>query len=441
MKLEVTLELDIKITDGPLNINGIIKAVHMYQSELGRTVLKEILEAIDRAASTAVMARFPMRYRNKGYSYRQFRTPMGRVQVRFAKFIDSWDNRLAMPGRDALEVPQYKRWLPWCLTPAAGLLAKVSYRQSSKETTRLQGDAPSKSTIHRRLKDLVGNGDYTPYLRMRQFRYLMVDGTGARFQNRADETKPDFYEGEIRFAFASVGDRRPFELVGMWVEKTWQECAKELYSRMSTDRLEVLICDGGPGIEDAFVLQGMRIQRCQWHGKRDLSFILYQDGVKKAQQQEIMDAFAAVPLVGWNKEKIESLKIEDTDTLNDLRKKTLEAFCDLYFFLQSKGYHNAAVYMSNLAQPFVTFINHIIDVGKIIPATSNIIEGKISLFKNRIKSIGKRWSESGLMRWLAIAVKKLLPEFDWNTLWDDLTGNPFQVEIKLALVSTKSACH
>ena len=441
MKLEVTLELDIKITDGPVNINGIIKAVHLYQNELGKNIVKEILEAIDRKACNEAVERFPGRFRNKGYSYRQFRTPMGKVHIRFGKFIDTVDARIVTPGRNALEVPAYKRWLPWCLTPAAGLLAKVSYCQSSKEAERLQGDAPSKSTIHRRLSDLVGTGDFRPYLRKRQFRYLMVDGTGARFQNRSDESKPDFYEGEIRFAFASVGEARPFELVGMWVERSWKECAGELYSRMSTDRLEVLICDGGSGIVDAFCIPGMRVQRCQWHGKRDLSFILYQDGIKKAQQQEIMNAFAAIPLAGLNKDTIESFKEEDTDTLKDLRGKTLHAFCDLYFFLQSKGYHNAAVYLSNLAQPFVTFIEHFLETGKIIPATSNIIEGKISLFKNRIRSIGKRWSESGLMRWLSIAVRKLLPEFSWDTLWNEITGNPLPVEIKLSLISTKPGCH
>lgn len=441
MKLELTLELDINITDGPMNINGIIKAVHLYQNELGKSIVKEILEAIDRKACDDAQERFPLRYRNKGYSSRQFRTPMGKVFVRFGKFIDSWDGKATLPGKAVLEVPPYKRWLPWCLTPAAGLLAKVSYAQSSQEAQRLQGESPSKSTIHRRLTDLVGSGDFTPYLRKRQFRYLMVDGTGARFQNRADKSKPDFYEGEIRFAFASVGEGRPFELVGMWVQRSWKECAQQLYSRMSTDRLEVLICDGGPGIEEAFAVPGMRIQRCQWHGKRDLSFILYQDGVKKAQQQEIMDAFAAAPLVGLHKENIESLRKKDTETLCSLRKKTLHSFCDLYFFLQSKGYHNAAVYMKNLAQPFVSFIDHIIETGKLIPATSNIIEGKISLFKNRIKSIGKRWSEAGLMRWLSIAVKKLLPEFDWNTLWDNIIGNPLPVEIKLAMISTKSGCH
>lgn len=441
MKLEMTLELEIKITEYPININGIIKGVHASQNQIGLAILREIIESIDRHASALATEKHPGRFRNKGIVPRQMKTPMGKLSVGFTKFIDSWDGHTYMPGKRAMEVPAYKRWLPWCLTPAAGLLAKMSFARSSAEASRLQGEAPSKSTMHRRLEDLIGDGSFTPYLRKRWFRYLMVDGTGARFQDRHQEDNPVFYEGELRFAFAAVREGSPFELVGMWVNKEWSECAQELYNRMNTDRLEVLICDGGPGINEAFLLPGMRPQRCQWHGKRDLSFILYTDGAKKAQQQEIMAAFDAIPLTGWQKEDIENLRAEDSKELTNLRQKTLHSFCDLYFFLQSKGYHNAAVYVSNLAKPFVTFIDHLLETGKIIPTTSNIIEGKISLFKNRIKSIGKRWSEAGLLRWLAIAVRKLLPEFDWNTLWDNITGNPLPVEIRLALISTKPACH
>lgn len=441
MQLEVTLELNVKIEEDQLNINGLIKAVSMSQNEFGRVLLQEIVEAIDRKACNALIENDTTRYRHKGYSKRDFRTPMGKTKIRFKKLKDLASHRIVEPGKKVLDVPQYRRWLPWCLTPAAGLLAKVSFSASSKEAIRLQGDAPSPSTIHRRLKDLVGDGSFTPYIRKRHFRYLMIDGTGARFQNRSNTEKEAFYEGEIRFAFASTGENKSFELVGMWVQKSWQECASELYSRMCTDRLEVLICDGGPGIEEAFMRTGMRIQRCQWHGKRDLSFILYQDGIKKAQQEEVMKRYADIPLVGWNKEKIETLKSKDTEELEVLENKTRVAFCDLYFFLESKGYHNASVYLKNLAKPFVSFMGYLIETGKTIPATSNIIEGKISLFKNRIRSIGKRWSEQGLMRWLSIAVKKLLPEFNWESLWDNITGNPLSVQIKFSMISTKQACH
>lgn len=441
MKLELSLELEVNIENETFNINGIIKAVHQSLNDIGLSILQEILEAIDRSASAEITEAYPGRYRNKGFSSRQFATPMGKARVRFQKYTDIWEKKTCTPGKTVLEVPGYKRWLPWCLTPAAGLLAKVSFSQSAKEASRLQGYAPSKSTIHRRLEDLVGDGSFTPNLRKRWFRYLMVDGTGARFQDRKESGDAVFYEGEIRFAFAAVNEYRPFELVGMWVNTSWEGCAKELFNRISTDRLEVLICDGGPGITEAFMRPGMRVQRCQWHGKRDLSFILYQDGIKKIEQQEILNAMSAIPTVGKTKAQIETIRPEDTAELNDLRNKALTGFCDLYFLLVSKGYHKAAEYISNLAQPYVTFIGYLIDNNQLIPTTSNIIESKISLFKNRIKAIGKRWSEKGLLRWLAIAVKKLLPEFNWNTLWDDIIGNKSHVEIKLTFIARKLVCH
>ena len=361
MKLELTLELEINIENEPFNINGIIKAVHVSLNNIGLSILREILEAIDQKASDKVLDKYPDRYRNKGFSKRLFKTPMGKLRVNFQKFTDTWEKKTIAPGKQLLEVPAYKQWLPWCLTPAAGLLAKISYSQSAKEASRLQGTAPSKSTIHRRLEDLIGDGAFTPYLRKRWFRYLMVDGTGARFQSRTESGNAHFYEGEIRFAFAAVNECRPFELVGMWVNRSWGECAKELYGRMSTDRLEALICDGGPGIVEAFMCPGMRVQRCQWHGKRDLSFILYQDGIKKREQQEILKAFDSIPTAGWTKAQVETIRPEDTKELNELRTKILTGLCDLYFLLLSKGYEKAAEYIGNLAQPYVTFINHLID--------------------------------------------------------------------------------
>lgn len=47
----------------------------------------------------------------------------------------------------------------------------------------------------------------------------------------------------------------------------------------------MLFSDGEPGIEENLLSVGMRQQRCSWHGKRDLPFLLYQDGLKKEEQQ------------------------------------------------------------------------------------------------------------------------------------------------------------
>lgn len=87
MKIELSFELEMNITENLNNINGIIKAVHSYQNELGKNILIEILETIDQKACNAAVEQFPLRYRNKGYSNRQFRTPMGSINVRFTNLL------------------------------------------------------------------------------------------------------------------------------------------------------------------------------------------------------------------------------------------------------------------------------------------------------------------------------------------------------------------
>lgn len=67
MQLEMKLELEIKIQDAELNINGIIKAIHEYQKELSLSILRELIEAIDRAACSRQMERCLNLYRHIGY--------------------------------------------------------------------------------------------------------------------------------------------------------------------------------------------------------------------------------------------------------------------------------------------------------------------------------------------------------------------------------------
>jgi len=38
---------------------------------------------------------------------------------------------------------------------------------------------------------------------------------------------------------------------------------------------------------------------------------------------------------------------------------------------------------------------------------------------NRIKGIGRRWSEQGLTNWLAIAMRKIFVPSLWDKLWTD----------------------
>ena len=313
----------------------------------------------------------------------------------------------------------------------------MSFQNSSNEYQEQHGYGPGKSTIHRRLETFAAAGEYKPYLKKRHFRYLLVDGTGARFQDRSKDTAGKFYSGEVRFAYASTGENQPFELVGLWVAKSWQQCAAELYSRMSMDRLEVLIADGEEGILSAFLKPHMRPQRCHVHALRDLSFVLYADGQKKADQKPIFDALAGLPLIGGTQNDFEELTTENIAAVKEARNRILNGLNELAEATIAQGFTNAGTYLQRLAAPFVTCLDYFIETGRIIPTTSNYIERQIGLFKNRYNRVGRRWSEEGLARWFAIAIRKLLPQFDWQDCWKEILGSKDAVKLELQVCSIK----
>jgi hypothetical protein len=52
-----------------------------------------------------------------------------------------------------------------------------------------------------------------------------------------------------------------------------------------------------------------------------------------------------------------------------------------------------------------------------IPMTTNAIESAFSRIVNRVKHVGRRWSDEGLINWLMIAFRKIYKPALWDELW------------------------
>jgi hypothetical protein len=144
----------------------------------------------------------------------------------------------------------------------------------------------SHTTVHRRLQELAQRQDPFGAMKERAFRFLLVDGTKVHLQGSLGK---DLGQVEMRWALASMGSLSRFEPVGFWIDTEWAEIRKELERRLEYDKLEVLFCDGGIGIEESLLHPAMKPQRCQWHGKREFPYFLYADGFKKAEQQSLVE--------------------------------------------------------------------------------------------------------------------------------------------------------
>ena len=436
MDYEINCTISVKIKEDQLNINGLITVVHDFVKQiLGVSFLKKIIEEVDKINFTSQKAQSPKKYINRGYQSRQIQTSMGKLNLNFIKAKNIETGKTSCPGKELWGISSYSTWPVETIINSSSFLPFMSYRNSASEFQEQHGTGPSKSVLHRRVSDIIGTGEYQPNLMKKRYRYLIVDGTKARFQDRAERKEEMFYQGEVRFAYASIGEGKPFELVGLWINKTWKECSSELYSRLDSEKLEVLICDGETAISNAFLKSAMRHQRCQWHGARELKFILYADGVKKKEQTPIIAQLEKIQMVGSRQKTFEKLTQKDADSLIEIRNNIVNDIKELAEHTIGKGYTTAGTYLQNLAEPFVACLDYYLETGEHIPITSNIIERQIGLFKNRYNRVGKRWSEAGLQRWFAIAIRKLLPQFKWSECWETILGSKSAVMLKLQTCS------
>ena len=115
--------------------------------------------------------------------------------------------------------------------------------------------------------------------------------------------------------------------------------------------------------------------------------------------------------------EIENISEDDKSKVHQLCQRTEDDFDQLIEILDPEKYPKARAYIQNLSKSVSTFFHWWLEKNEWIPFTSNIIENRFSQIKNRIKRIGRRWSDQGLLKWLMVVVKKIFTPLDWDYLW------------------------
>jgi hypothetical protein len=428
---EITLELRLvfEIPESGLTINGLIGGLKEAVSQIHGKILVNLMEALEERLISTMMQRDPERYRRNGRQSkpRCLQSSLGAIPYRFAQLRDQQSGRSLMPLVEALALPAYDHYLEEALEPGIGLTVHVSYRRATSEVERIRGVSMSHSTVHRRLQEFSASHDPFGPMKDKGFRFLLVDGTKVHLQGPSGT---DLGQVEMRWALASLGSPSRFEPVGFWIDTAWGQIRKELESRVDYEKLEVLFCDGGPGIEENLLHPGMKPQRCQWHGKREFPYFLYADGFKKAEQQSLVEKLQMVPVMALTQTDIERLRPEDRPLVEQMVEKTQQGFEQLLAALDPQRYPRTRTYIENLMEPVTTFLKHWLASGEVIPLTTNAIENAFSRVNNRIKRVGRRWSEAGLLNWLKVTFYKIFKPELWPKLWNSERDFP-----KIKLVS------
>jgi hypothetical protein len=410
--LEIKIAITYKVPENNLTLNGLLRGLEQNRDEIMRAILGRILEALEEKAKNDYP---PGRYVLNGHqsTARNLVTSFGRIRHRMAQVLDRTTGAVVFPLVERLEIEPYRQYQRETLEAPVGQAIHLSYRLAMKETRRLRGHGPSKSTLWRRLQEVAESQGGWPPLKHRPFAFLMVDGTKVRRQSRGTSLEP----AEMRWAWASEGVGKPFELVGFWVGDSWETIRLDLSRRLNYGRLRMLFSDGGSGIEDNLRSARMECQRCTWHGHHDFRFLLYADEVKGPAQREFLELLNRNPLFHLRQAELETLKPEDEPLVRKLARTIRSGFGELLAALPESRYPKTRTYLLNFSRQALVFFDYWLDHQRWIPFTTNIAESAFSRVVNRIKRIGRRWSEAGLLNWLTIAMRKIFHPALWTSLW------------------------
>lgn len=422
--ISISVQFEFNLREKPIGIEEMFMVLQKTEREVGCLLAQELCKRLETTAERALKTAGYVRHSVRA---RTLQGVIGTVQLRLLR-MKAPDGTLHQALDESVTIPTYVRHTKDSFESAIGLLPHVSYKRSAVEGQRIVGHGPGKSTVHRQVEAWAPDLQNFPSNQAKGFRYLVADGTGAFFQQWVQFQKPPVvsYAGEMRLVLASQGKGQPFIVVGRWTNTSWADIAREVYQRIEVQDVQLLISDGEIGIEEAFLRSHMQHQRCTVHAWRDLKHFLYEDGAKKKAQEPIRQALSQLSALQFNQKTMEALQPIDQEYVERSVQESERQLQELVRWLYNKGYHKTARYLDNLKQPLLTFLHSWLQTGDTDPATSNAAENRMSLIKNRIVRIGRRWSEPGLKRWIDLAIHKVFPGYNWQNLWEKLlplTGN------------------
>ena len=431
-EFQINLTLKFKIPKEEITINSVLYTVSQCSKEVDKAIAKALLAGIEEKAIAEKLKAEPG-YALNGHqsTERQIKASFGSFGYRCAQLYDRLNGKTIIPLQEKLKWPSYCRYMNEAVASCSSLVTDVSFRKAVKEASRMTGTEVSATTFHRMFQIFAEGYCQWPEQKDIPYRFLMGDGTPIRIQ---DGRGRSLGKKEMRWAMGSTGEGQPFSLLGFWLDTEWSKIKNELKGIINYSKIEVLFADGGKEIQ-ALLEDGMDLQRCVLHGEKELFFKLYLDGFKKKKQEPFKKLMAALPVFQLNKARLEKLSPQDKEAVEKMANQSRQGLEEIIKILNPDKYPKARSYLLNLKEDLFTFFDVWLKTGEWIPLTTNALESGFSQVKNRLWSIGKRWTEKGVLNWLKISLLKIFKP----QLWEELWGKYLKINPAFQLVSLEVA--
>ena len=244
---------------------------------------------------------------------------------------------------------------------------------------------------------------------------VMADGT--KFKGEGVNGKAR--QGDLKAVIGITRQGRVFPM-GTWAGASWAEINEE-WKKQSIKLPDgsIIICDGEPGLADAFADYVDEQQRCQWHIKRDLYHAMHGDGAKIEEIRPLQDALAVAMAIELPAGDFQKVPEADKDAIEEQMENTERVMVKFVSYLEGKGYSAAATYINNARRSMFGYVRRWLKWGLVSHKASTMVERVMRELARRLKNIAYGWSDKGAQKVAGIILKRFANETEWENEWKE----------------------
>lgn len=423
MEMEIPFSVKVSLMEDKANINDVVKAIGWVLEEIGKYLLKQVLKQWEErivAGFCAGVATVKHRRKGRRGRYcegrkgwirkgetgreRSFTSLLGVVKLRLKEVKCRGCGARLRPLLGWLGLAPYQREEMGIKQRAIDLAVDLSYRRGARQMENLSGVSLSRT----RLNSWVKGTEIELDLSLEDWpKLIYADGTGYPRQ--------DGTQGQVKLVLVKGFSGR-VDGVKLYVDRSWEEIGREIKSRLGEERLRgcVLLSDGEEAIERNLLVEGMEHQRCEWHGWKDLGYMLWADGMSKEEREVIVNQLRKLTFTLPFEEAVAEADREGIRQKLEGVKTSLE---EMVLYLRSRGYLKASGYLKRAGDRLFTYVELWLEKGIQVGKTVDIMERTMREIARRAKRIGASWGDVGLLAILKFLLKRYFDKEGYQRYW------------------------
>lgn len=449
MKSEITIKVEVIISERWPNVNEILGALKQVLEQLGVKMAQVVLEQYQQEVIKRLTSRCGPeakkglgRHQNKGDPSRKCRcrsfvrqggrrrrrkikTDIGEVSFAVAYVQCKQCGKKVAPMLDVLGLKRHQRQSTGLMRIISEAISETSYARAAKQAEALSGVPVAKSSAHRWACKME-----VPRPQSKGVKVLMADGTG--FKKWPGE------RGVLRVAIG-LDDKMRLQPLGVWAGRSWGEISKGLEKKLKRqpEQLELFVSDGERGLDRHLSRLANRAQRCRWHLARDLSWAMWQDGSVLAERKAKCRRLREIVGIEISAEQYRFFGDKDKEEIRRKLRGAEKEYEKLVEEFRLKGYCRAASYLENAGENVFSQVKLWIETGLIAPRTTSVLESMFREIGRRVKKLGWNWSDRGVERIARIVVLRHYDAEQWEKFWQERLGLEGRCQMRLVSCSIR----